>query len=163
MKKKTIQKNKSEMDADFPFDPRREEAWKNYITKGGTTFGNAYLSAIKADYSKGHAKQITSEKWWLDKARKSGLLAKAEKVLDEDLELETVVDVIGMFGPIINKETKKPFRKVDPDLRRIRQSAAGFVASRLGKNKGYSARTEVTGKDGEKLPTPIYGGLSGNK
>lgn len=159
MKKKL----KAKIDADFPFDPRKEEAWKYYITKDSKTYGNAYLSAIKADYGTGYAKQITTQKWWLAKVRRSGLLEKAEKVLDEDLEMETVIDVIGMFGPIIDKKTKKPFTKVDPDLRRIRQSAAGFVASRLGKNKGYSARTEVTGKDGEKLPSPIYSGLSTKK
>lgn len=166
MEKKKVKKPKNtetNIDEDFILDPRREECWKFYLNKSSNTYGNAYLSAIKANYGKGYAKQITTQQWWLAKVRKSGLLGKAEKVLDEDLEMETVVPVIGMFGPIIDKKTKKALTKIDPDLRRIRQSSATFIAGRLGKNKGYSTRTEVTGKDGEKLPTPIYSGLSTKK
>lgn len=143
-----------------PFDPRRDECWKHYLNKDGNSYGNAYLSAIKAGFGKGHAKQITTQEWWLVKARKLHLLDKAEKVLDEDLEMETVVPVIGMFGPIIDKETKKPLKKIDPDLRRIRQSSATFITSRLGKNQGYSTRSELTGADGKDLPTPIYAGTA---
>lgn len=142
------------------FDPRRDDCWNHYLNKESNTYGNAYLSAIKANYGKGYAKQITTQLWWLARVRKLGLLDKAEKVLDEDLEMETVVPVIGMFGPIIDKETKKPLKKIDPDLRRIRQSSATFITARLGKNKGYSTRNELTGADGKDLPSPIYAGTA---
>lgn len=155
---KKKEKNKAGGDNN-PFDPRREECWEFYMDKESNTYGVAYLSAIKAGYGKGYAHQITTQEWWLAKVRRSGLLDKAEKVLDEDLQMETVVPVIGMFGPIIDKETKKPLQKIDPDLRRIRQSSATFVTSRLGK-KHYSTRQEVTGADGKDLPTPIFNGTA---
>lgn len=142
----------------FVFDPRQEEAWKFYMDKEGNTYGNAYLSAIRAGFGKGHAKQITTQEWWLTKARKSGLLVKAEKVLDEDLDMETVVPVIGMFGPVVDRKTKKALTKIDPDLRRIRQSSATFIAARLGKKHDWATRTEFTGADGKDLPSPIYAG-----
>lgn len=142
----------------YLLDPRQQSCWSYYIDRKGKTYGNAYQSALKAGYAVTSATNITSEKWFIEKWRKLNLMAKAERVLDEDLEMETVVPVIGMFGPIIDKDTKKPLTKIDPDLRRIRQSSASFIASRLGKNDGYSTRQELTGADGAALPTPIYGG-----
>lgn len=144
----------------YLLDPRQDDCWKNYISKDSKTYGNAYLSAIKADYTKQTATQITTEKWFIEKVRSMNLLSKSERVLDEDLEMETVVPVIGMFGPIIDKKTKKAIKRIDPDLRRIRQSSATFIAARLGKNKGYSTRSELTGADGKDLPTPIYAGTA---
>lgn len=144
----------------YLLDPRQQDCWRYYIDRKGKTYGNAYRSALKAGYADQTATNITTEKWFKEKWRKLNLLSKAEKVLDEDLELQTVVPIIGMFGPIIDKETKKPLTKVDPDLRRIRQSSATFLASRLGKNDGYSTRQELTGADGTELPAPIYAGTA---
>lgn len=141
-------------------DPRQQDCWNYFIDRKGTTYGNALRSALKAGYSDGASRQITVAKWWIDKCRRMNLMSKAEKVLDEDLEIDSVVPVIGMFGPILDKKTKKPLKKIDADLRKIRQSAATFVTSRLGKNEGYSSRQELTGPDGADLPTPIYGGQS---
>lgn len=142
----------------FSFDPRQEECWNYFIDKESNTFSNAYLSAIKAGYTKVVAKQITTNDWFIERGRRSTLLSKAEKVIDEDLQMETVVPVIGMFGPVVDKKTGVAVTKIDADLRRIRQGTAHFVAERLGKKKGYSTRTEITGEDGAPLPTPIFGG-----
>lgn len=158
MTKKKPEQNKGGGDNN-PFDPRREECWRFYLDKESNSYGNAFLSAIKSGYGKGYSKQITTQQWWLARVRRLGLLDKAEKVLDEDLEMDTVVPIIGMFGPIVDKKTNKALTKIDPDLRRIRQSSATFISSRLGK-KHYSTRTELTGADGEKLPTPIYAAQS---
>lgn len=141
----------------YLFDPRQDLCWNYYIDKGSTTFSNAYASAIRAGYTIKTSRLITTETWFIEKLRRLGLFSKAEKVLEEDLDMETVVPVIGMFGPVIDRKTKKPLKEISPDLRRIRQSASTFIASRLGKNKGYSTRSELTGADGKDLPFPIYG------
>lgn len=142
----------------FNLDLRQDVCWSYYIDRKGDTYGNAYRSAVKARYTHSTATTITKQDWFTAKYRKLNLVAKAEKVLNEDLEIESVVPIIGMFGPILDKETKKPLKKIDADLRKIRQNAATFVTSRLGKNDGYSTRQELTGADGTALPTPIYSG-----
>lgn len=161
--KKKIVKKPIEPDTranQYTFDPRQDDCWKYFTDREGNTFGNAYGSALRAGYTMRTAKGITNEIWWHERARRSTLLSKAEKVLDEDLQMETVVPVIGMFGPIVDKKTKEPVTKIDADLRRIRQNSATFVAERLGKKKGYSTRTEITGEDGAPLPTPIFAGTA---
>lgn len=113
----------------FLLDPRQKVCWEFYVDPRSKTFGNAYQSAVKAGYSKGSALQITTQPWFLEKTRRLNMLSKAEKVLDEMLEL---------------KAADAPFLK-------IKQDTAKFVAERLGKDNGYSTRTEMTGKDGESI------------
>ena len=163
MKKRIKKQTTGKTTNQYTFDPRQDEAWKNFIDKESNTFGNAYGSALKAGYARTTAQHITLEDWWLEKARRSTLLSKAEKVIDEDLQMETVVPVIGMFGPVVDKKTGVAVTKIDADLRRIRQGTAHFVAERLGKKKGYSTRTEITGEDGAPLPIPILGSTIAKK
>jgi len=64
---------------------------------------------------------------------KMGRTEKLEKIgYGEDAEWESVV-------------------RTEPALVKIKQDTAKFIAERVGKNEGYSTRTELTGKDGEKL------------
>ena len=65
------------------------------------------------------------------------MLSKAEKALDEALDFD------------VRDETIKPA------VAGLRQDAAKFVASRLGKDDGYSERRELTAKNGEALPATI--------
>ncbi len=142
----------------FFLDPRQDRCWELYTNPKSRTFGNAYQSAMQANYAEGSAAQITTQNWFVEKTRRMNLLGKAEKVLEHTIEMETNLPVIGMFGPLIDKETKKPIMKEDANLLKIRQDSAKFVADRLGKKHGYTTRQEVTGADGKDLPTPIYGG-----
>jgi hypothetical protein len=41
--------------------------------------------------------------------------------------------------------------KLDKELLKIKQKEAEFIRETLGKDKGYSKRSELTGKDGERL------------
>lgn len=95
------------------------------------TFGNALQSAIKAGYSQEYAESLTYQMPdWLSEnlGRRKRMLNKAENVLDKLLGSED---------------------------ERIALDAGKFVAKTLGKNDGYSERTEHTGKDGEKLVIEI--------
>lgn len=155
----------------FLLDPRGEKAWSLYINPKSKTFSNAYQSGIEAGFSKGHAAQITTQEWWLEKARRISLALKSEKVLEKTLDMETNLPVIGQFGPVMiptgkfnkkGREIKSLLYGHNDKLLKIQQDSAKFVAERLIK-KHYSSRTEITGSEGKDLPTPIYSGLSVKK
>jgi len=132
-------------------DPRQKMCWELYIDPKSKTFGNATQSAIKAGYEPDYADQITTVEWFKGKVRRLNMLNKAEKVLDEVLETNHVVKKIGAFGPVRDPETKEFIFEPDPSLLKIKQDTAKFLAERLGKDEGYSSRSELTGKNGEKL------------
>jgi phage terminase small subunit len=125
----------------YQLDPRQKLCWDSYINPHSKTFGNAYQSALKAGYEKGTAEQITGFNWFIEKTRRLNMLNKAEKVLEEMLELNTINTVEKGDDLIV---------KTDPALTKIKQDTAKFVAERLGK-ENYSSRSELTGKDGEAL------------
>ncbi len=116
-------------------DPRQKLCWENYINPKSETFGNARQSALKVGYEEYYADTITSTGWFSDKVRRLNLLSKAEKVLEDTLNYESV----------------NPDGKVRVDLLRVQTDVAKHVTSTLGKNEGYSSRNELTGADGEPL------------
>lgn len=141
------------------FDPRQNLCWKYYIDPKSETFSNAYQSALKANYEDETAKQITMTKWFSEKTRRMNMLSRAEKVLENTLKTTHIRKKIGMFGPIVDPVKKEYVYEIDPATLAIKNKVAMFVAETQGKDSGYSKRTELTGKDGKDLPTPILGGL----
>lgn len=119
----------------YVLDPRQKLCWELYTKPGTDYFGNAYQSAMKAGYEEGYAAQITTAEWFLEKLRRLNMLSKAEKVLDKTLTYEPV-----------NKEGK-----IDTTLLRVQTDVAKHITSTLGKEEGYSTRSEHTGKNGEPL------------
>lgn len=112
----------------YMYDPRQAACWEYYVNPKSETFANGMQSAIKAGYSEAHSNTITTEEWFIDRVRRMNLLKKAEKVLDETLELPRHIDVEG---------------KVDSGIERVRLDAAKFVADRVGKHDGWSQKQEV--------------------
>lgn len=143
----------------YQLDPRQKLCWELYVNPTSETFGNGLQSAIKAGYSESHANTITTEEWFQGKVRRVGMLSKAEKVLDEMLDMPVEVmklekDSEGEYGEVVRTE---------PALIKIKQDTAKFIAERVGKEH-YSNRTEMTGKDGEQLiPTPILENVLSNE
>lgn len=127
----------------FQHDPRQIRTWELYINPKSETFGNAKQSAIKGGYEPEYAGQITTAEWFIVKLRRLNMLGKAEKVLDETLEMDDT-EPIFVDGEVID-------RKRNPALTKIKQDSAKFLAERLGKEEGYSTRHEMTGKNGENL------------
>ncbi len=121
----------------YQLDPRQKLCWEYYINPKSETFGNGRQSAMKAGYEEETANQITIAKWFLVKTRRLNMLSKGEKVLDETLEYDPKDADTG---------------KVDIGIARIKLDAAKHVTSTLGKNEGYSTRseTDITSK-GEKI------------
>ena len=138
----------------YQLDPRQKICWDSFVDPKSETFSNAFKSAFAAGYTKQTALQITTEKWFIEKVRRMNLLGKAEKVLDSMLEIDHRVPKIGMLGPIKDKKTKKQVMETDAQILKVKQDTAKFVAERLGKNEGYSTRTEIGGPDGKDLFRP---------
>lgn len=111
----------------YSLDPRQKLCWDLYINPKSKTFGNAYQSAMEAGYEEATAAQITTINWFIEKCRRLNLLNKAERNLNNilDLPLEEKANIV--------------------------LDASKFIAKTLGKEEGYSERTELTGKDGEQL------------
>ncbi len=116
-------------------DPRQKMMWRSYTDPKSPTFSNAAQSAIKAGYSEYYSHAITSKGWFKAYKRRYNLLQKAEKVLDKTLDMETKDDA----------------GREQADLLRVQNDAAKFVAKTLGKDEGYSERTEMTGANGESI------------
>lgn len=117
----------------YVLDPRQKLCWELYTNPKSETFGNAYQSAQKAGYEESTASQITTETWFLEKLRRLNLLSKAERVLDETLEMSDI------------EITEEGLQKRNPALTKIKQDTAKFLAERIGKNEGYSTKTEIEG------------------
>lgn len=125
-------------------DPREQITWDNYVAKLSKGIENAYESAIEAGYSEDSARNITMRDWFkerLGKLKRKDMLSNSEKKLARTLEYE-----------VEDKETGK----IQTDLLRIQVDVAKTLVSTLGKDEGYSTRSEVTGKDGKDLiPEPL--------
>lgn len=116
-------------------DPREQICWDNYVKRG---LENAQQSALDAGYSEDHSRNITLQGWFkerLAKLKRKDMLSKAEKVLEKTL----------------NYSTEDEEGKVKVDLLRVQTDVAKTVVTTLGKDEGYSSRSEVTGKDGKEL------------
>ena len=116
-------------------DIRRLNFWKNYLKQTSPTFGNAKASAEAAGYAKAYAWNITREPFFKRKLRHMNLYQNAEKVLEEAMEVSH----------------KDKDGKVDSATLRVKTDVAKHVTKNLGKDDGWTERTETTGKDG----TPI--------
>lgn len=111
----------------FNLDPRQRLCWDLYVNPKSETFGNALQSALRVGYEETYAKSITMTEWFLEKVRRLNMLSKAEKVLNEALDLISISEE----------------GKTDSALLRIKTDVAKFIASTQGKNEGYSTREEV--------------------
>lgn len=146
-------------------DPRQQLCWEYYATPGSETFGNALRSAIKAGYEPKTANRITVQPWFIGKLRRLGLLAKAEKVLEEMLDLPVqVIKIDRSKRPlsVADEEDEDVMEEVlyveiEPALVKIKQDTAKFIAERQGKDQGYSTRTEQTGKNGGAIQHSVVG------
>lgn len=120
-------------------DPREQVMWDIYVENLAKGIDNAYEAAIEAEYTESSAKNITLTGWFKErksKLKRKDMLSKSEKVLDETLDMNT-----------LDKEGR-----IDPQLHKIKVDVAKTVVSTLGKDVGYSTKTEtdLTSK-GEKI------------
>lgn len=107
--------------------PKQIEFLKYYNDPTSETFSNALQSALKAGFSQNYAENITvAMPNWLEEnvGRRKRMFYKAERRIDS----------------LIDSKNEK-----------IALGASALVVKTLGKEEGYSERTELTGKDGKDL------------
>lgn len=114
-------------------DPRQELFLKAYLDPKSPTWGNALQSGLVAGYSREYSESITAQMpdWLSERLGKSKLVQKAEKNMELALE-----------GALDDPEKGK---------KELQYKASEFILKTQGKELGYTERTELTGKDGEKL------------
>ena len=111
-------------------DEREQKCWDFYVESILKGQENAKASAIKAGYSEEHADNITLQGWFKgrkEKLKRKDMLSKAEKKLEKTLDYEPV-----------NEEGK-----LDVALLRVQADVAKHVTSTLGKDEGYSTKTDI--------------------
>lgn len=119
-------------------DPREQVMWDIYVSKLSKGIKNAYESAIEAGYGVDHSRNITLQGWFkerISKLKRKEMLSKAERNLDNTLDLMT-----------LNKKGQE-----DAQLLKIKVDVSKTIVTTLGKDEGYSTRSEMTGKDGKDL------------
>lgn len=120
---------------EYMMSARRLKCWDNYINPKSKTWGNAYRSALDAGYTNETSQSIGQANWFKNRMRRLGLLNKSEQVLEKTLTMDTT-DETG---------------REKADLVRVQADTAKFIAKTLGKDEGYTERSEVTGKDGNPI------------
>ena len=132
-------------------DPRQTLFLKNYTDPTSKTFGDCRNSALKAGYAKHYSDQIVDgmPDWLYNNIKYSGMLKKAERNLNDALELDVLEPVVTMIG-ILKDENGKTVFKRDSKFMFLKHDASKFVAERLGK-RHWSLRKELTGPEGSPL------------
>ena len=123
-------------------DPRQIACWENYVNPESPTFGNQRQSAIAAGYTEQTADKVADHEWFKGRIRRLNIRLKAEKVLDEMLEMPVKRAVRRGKGDEVEEIVV-----TDPGLVKIKQDTAKFAAERLGKDD-WSTRQEITGAEG---------------
>lgn len=147
-------------------DPRQQLFLAYYKDPKSPTFCNARQSALRAGFAENYADNILDQQptWLMESlGGMSPLLAKAERNLEEFLELPNETQAIGMYGPMFQTIKKKiqdgnfkngnpkfktikekiPVMSLNPKVMKIKQDSSHFIAETIGKKK-YSKRVGDT-------------------
>lgn len=127
-------------------DPRSELAWEYYVKSWREGKPNARAAGIKAGYSPNTAINLGSFKWFKekkDKLRRSNMMTKAERNLSRILNLD--YSKIKVLADGTQEET------IDRDVLRVVADISKTIVTTLGKDMGYSTKTEIDGKMGGEI------------
>jgi hypothetical protein len=134
-------------------DPRQLQCWNLYVDPKSETFGNANQSALAAGYSAGHSNLITTEGWFKERVRRLNMLSKAERNLEDALDLPMKTQAMGAFGPLYKMRQEKrkmkdgktktvsipmlnkPIMVHNIGLLTLRTNTAEFIAERVGRSR----------------------------
>jgi phage terminase small subunit len=115
-------------------DPRQDIMWEHFLPRWMKGAGNAAESARYAGYSETTAANVTNLFWYKEKFQKlkrKEMLSKAERNLDKVLDID------------YNKLTELGEEKIDVDLLKAVIDVSKIVATTLGKDEGYSTKSEI--------------------
>lgn len=124
---------------------KQQKCWDFYVQSVIAGSPNALQSAVKAGYTENTATRVTTWKWFKDRKKKLdriGLLSDAESNLKALLNTPWIVT---------KQKNGERYEEVDPELARLVLDVSKTIVKSLGKDEGYSERSEVTGKGGEPI------------
>src|SRR3990167_1641851 len=138
-------------------DPRQTNFLAYFLDPKSATYSNALQSALKAGYAQEYAESMLYQlpDWLSENLGDVKRLLKAERNLDEMLDLDTVEPLI-QNGTLVIDEAGNLIKRNNPQLLKEKKETTFFVAERLGKKK-YAERKENINLD---IPIPIYGARS---
>jgi len=119
-------------------EPREQKMWDIYVTNLLKGIDNAYQAAMEAEYSEDHSRNITMQGWFKERKsrlKRKDMLSKAERNLDK----------------VLDTSYENPEGEIKSDIMKIVVDVSKIVVTTLGKDEGYSSRSEQTGKDGKDL------------
>lgn len=134
-------------------DPRQALFLDNYLNPKSVTFSNCTASGLAAGYTQEYSENLVHlMPDWLSKRlgdmNHEAMLRRAESNLKEIMELPTMVQAMGPFGPLFKMETKRvkvrgkwkikkvptePIMTFASPLLKLKNDASQFVAERIGK------------------------------
>lgn len=127
-------------------DPRSELAWEFYVKSWREGKPNAKQAGLNAGYAYNTAVNLSNFKWFKDKKdklRRSNMLTKAERNLSRMLNLD--YSKIKLLADGTEEET------IDRDVLRVVADVSKTIVTTLGKDMGYSTKTEIDGKMGGEI------------
>ena len=127
-------------------DPRSELAWEFYVKSWREGKPNAKQAGLNAGYAYNTAVNLSNFKWFKDKKdklRRSNMLTKAERNISRMLNLD--YSRIKVLPDGTEEET------IDRDVLRVVADVSKTIVTTLGKDMGYSTKTEIDGKMGGEI------------
>lgn len=123
----------------------QQKCWDFYVQSVIAGSPNAYQSGLQAGYTDSTSKRITTLKWFKDRKKRLdriGLLSDAEQNLKKLLNTPWIVR---------KQRNGEPVDEIDTEIARLVLDVSKTIVKSLGKDEGYSERSEVTGKGGEPI------------
>lgn len=123
-------------------DPREQICWDIYVDNLAKGLDNAYEAGVSAGYSHDHSRNLTMQGWFKErkaKLHRKEMLSKAERNL----------------GKVLDFNMHDDEGKVNTPVATLVSNVSTTIVKTLGKDIGYSDRTEHTGANGKDLiPLP---------
>lgn len=123
----------------------QQKAWDFYVQTVIAGKPDMTNSGIKAGYTPSSAGRITTQKWFKDRKKKldrMGMLSDAEQNLKKLLNTPWMVQ---------KQKNGEKVLELDTEVARLVLDVSKTIVKSLGKDEGYSERSEVTGKGGEPI------------
>jgi len=131
-------------------DPRQDIAWEYYVKAWKAGNPSAKAAALFAGYSENSAINMASFKWFKErknKLRRSNMLTKAERNLSRILDMDySTMKLIEVGKDDEGKPIMEEREGIDKDVLRVVADVSKTIVTTLGKDDGYSTKTEVDGK-----------------
>lgn len=128
---------------------RRQLCWDYYVKSWRSGNPNAKQAALDAGFALNTAVNIGNQRWFKekkDKLRRSTMMSNAERNYNRILNLPwSKMKLIEVGKDDEGKPIMEEKEEVDVDLLRVVESASKTIMTTLGKDEGYSSKTEVKG------------------